>query len=129
MTIIASHENGTNLQHIFDRTYKKVFALSIPEELISYEVEHLENNRALVICKCSFFDGYLGVGSTKRASYNQMCEALERVLNKILQEGQILNYLKDKNFEITTWGSVADLTKGDIEIWQQLQNVDMGFPF
>lgn len=124
MSLIAKHQNGINLKHIFDRTYKKVFAFCIPEDLITYEVEHLENNRALIICKCSFFDGYLGVGSTKRAAYTQMSEALERVLNKILQEGEILNYLRDKSFEITTWGSIADLAKAKIEIWQELLTTD-----
>ncbi len=110
--LIAKRPNGVYLtveQGLLTGKYN-VLRVVFPPEILEFEREHLENNRSFVICKCPFFSGYLGVGDSTAKAKSRTLETLDNVLQSITDAGSLLSYLRDKGFEITTWGTIAPLS-------------------
>lgn len=106
MKIIAKHSNGNRIW----ASEKRFISIETSDLVVTREV--LENGRSFCIAKSPFFENYLGVGFNWPTARIATRQAIGRFLNKLSSEETLFQYLSDKGYEFTLWGSAyTDLYK------------------
>jgi hypothetical protein len=99
----AKHKKGATI------CVEDTFDLEIDPSLFRHHIEHLENNRSLVISKDEIF-GIIGVGQTFYQSQSALrWNILKAIQRRLLSSTVLTSYLQDKGFELSNWAQVANL--------------------
>ena len=79
--------------------------------LHQYEVEHLENGRSLVISQDGMWKIF-GIGDTFCSSQIDLKQNLTKLLQRHLNNKNLINFLVEHGFILAKWACVANLNSG-----------------
>lgn len=99
---IATHPNGIKITAAITPHHgiSPDISCLIPASLINDKQEHLENGRTIIIRRCDFFDGHMGVGATVAIANSYFEVMLYKMLTRFSNEKTLKQYLLDKGFLI-----------------------------